>query len=59
MLWLLPLVAARAVVYKATELPAITARHFIKESAVLFGSIVAFIIITALVLHALAWVVTG
>jgi hypothetical protein len=58
MLWLLPLVAAIAVAYKATKLPNITAVVFIKETAILFGSIVVFIIITALVLYALAWLIT-
>lgn len=57
MLWLLPLVAAIAVTYKATKLPTITASIFLKEVAVLFGSIVTFIIITALVLYALAWLI--
>ena len=58
MLWLLPLAAALAVVYKATKLPTITARNFIKEAAILFGSIVVFIIITALALYTLAWLIT-
>ncbi len=58
MLWLLPLAAAIAVVYKATKLPTITARSFIKEAAISFGSIVVFIIITALALYTLAWLIT-
>jgi len=58
MLCLLPLAAAIAVVYKATKLPTITARNFIKEAAILFGSIVVFIIITALALYTLAWLIT-
>ncbi len=58
LLWLLPLAAAIAVVYKATKLSTITAGNFIKEAAVLFGSIVIFIIITALALYALAWLIT-
>ena len=58
MLWLLPLVAAIAAAYKATKLPTITAGVFLKEAAILFGSIVAFVIITALVLYALAWLIT-
>jgi hypothetical protein len=58
MLWLLPLAAAIAVVYKATKLPTITARSFIKEAAILFGSIVVFIIITALALYTVAWLIT-
>ncbi len=58
MLWLLPLVVAVTIVYKATKVPKIQAVHFIKEVAVLFGSIVVFMVITALVLYALAWLVT-
>ena len=58
MLWLLPLVAAIAVVYKATKVPKITACHFIKETVLLFGSIVVFMVVTALVLCALAWLIT-
>ncbi|MFZ0033536.1 MAG: hypothetical protein WAK60_00930 [Sedimentisphaerales bacterium] len=58
MMWLLPLTAAIAIVYKATKLPTITAGTFLKEVAVLFGSIVGFIIITALVLYALVWVIS-
>ncbi len=58
MLWLLPITAAIAIVYKATKLPKITTGSFIKESVILFGSIVLFIIITAFVLHILAWIIT-
>jgi hypothetical protein len=58
MLWLLPLVASIAVVYKATKVPKITALNFLKETVILFGSIVIFMIITALVLCASAWFIT-
>lgn len=58
MLWLLPLVASIVVVYKATKVYRIRAYPFIKESAVLFGSILAFIIVAALILYGVAWVVT-
>lgn len=58
MLWLLPLTAAIAVVYKATKLPTVTAANFIKEAVVLFGSIVVFIIVTALALYALVWLIS-
>ena len=58
MLWLLPLVAAIAIIYKATKLPTITAGNFIKEVATLLGSIVVFMVITAFALHALAWLIT-
>ncbi len=58
MLWMLPLTAAIAIVYKATKLPTITAGVFFKEAAILFGSIIAFIIITALALYALVWLIS-
>jgi len=57
-LWLLPLTAAIVVVYKATKLPKITAGEFLKEVVVLFGSIVIFIITTALVLFAVVGLIT-
>lgn len=56
MLWLLPLAAAIAVVYKATKVPKVTARSFLKEAATLFGSIVVFIVVAALALYVIAWV---
>jgi hypothetical protein len=56
MLWLLPLTVAIAVVYKATKVPKIKAGNFIKESILLFGSIVVFMAITALILYVFAWV---
>jgi hypothetical protein len=57
MLWLLPLVAAIAIVYKATKLPEIKIFNFVKESVILFGSIVIFMFVTALVLYSIAWLV--
>ncbi len=56
--WLLPLMAAIVIVYKATKLPTITAGDFLKETAVLFSSIIVFIFMIALVLYALAWLIT-
>ncbi len=58
MLWLLPLLASVVVVYKATKVYRIRAFSFIRESAVLFGSILAFVIVIALVLYGMSWVVT-
>ncbi|MHC4842460.1 MAG: hypothetical protein ACYTFM_01570 [Planctomycetota bacterium] len=58
MLWLLPLVASIAIVYKALKVKKIQFGIFLKEVAVLFGSIVIFISITALVLFALSWWLT-
>jgi hypothetical protein len=58
MLWLLPLVAAIAIVYKATKVSAIRPRSFLRECAVLFGSIMVFVIVAALILFAIAWIIT-
>jgi hypothetical protein len=55
LLWLLPLVAAVAVVYKATKVGKVRALSFARESAVLFGSIIAFIVVAALMLYCMAW----
>jgi hypothetical protein len=57
-LWLLPLAAAIAVCYKATKVREITAAGFFKEAVVLFGSIVAFIAVAALILLAVAYAMT-
>ncbi len=58
LLWLLPLAAAITVVYKATKLPEITLGNFIKETIVLFGSMVVFVIAIALGLYVFAWLIT-
>lgn len=58
MLWMLPLAAAIAVVYKAIKMSKITSAGFIKESVVLFGSIAAFIIATAVILCIVAYLAT-
>jgi len=55
---MLPLVAAIAIAYKATKVKAITAAKFAKEVAVLFGSIIIFMVLTALVLHVFALLFT-
>ena len=57
MLWLIPLAVAIAIVYKATKLPEIKFANFLKESVLLFGSIVIFMLVTALVLYFIAWLI--
>jgi hypothetical protein len=59
LLLVLPLLAAIAVVYKATKVPKVTVGNFLKETMLLFGSIFVFIVITALVLAAVAWLIIG
>jgi hypothetical protein len=58
MLWMLPLVVAMVIIYKAIRLPTITVRSFLKE-VVLTSSVVVFVYtIAALALLALAWLIT-
>ena len=56
--WLLPLAAAISIGYKATKLSEIKAGSFFKDVVGLFGSIVGFMAITALVLYAITWLAT-
>ena len=57
-MWILPLMVAIVVVYKTTKLSEITARKFLKETAGLFLSILVFIVVTALVLHTIAYLIS-
>jgi hypothetical protein len=57
-LWLLPLIASISIVYKATKISKIKAFGFLKEVTILFGSIVVFMAVTAMVLCILAWLIT-
>jgi len=43
----LPLIAVISVVYKATKLEKIELVHFVRETILLFGSIVIFMVLTA------------
>jgi small-conductance mechanosensitive channel len=58
MLWLLPLVVSIAVVYKSTKVYRIQLWPFAKESAVLLGSIIVFIVVAAVILYGITWIVT-
>jgi len=57
LLLMIPVVAAIAIVYKATKLERITAGRFLKETFLLFVSIVAVMVVTALVLASVAWLI--
>jgi hypothetical protein len=55
MLWMLPLTAAIAIVYKATKVHSVEPKAFAKETALLFGSIAVFMALAAAILCAIAW----
>jgi hypothetical protein len=59
LLWLLPLLAAVALVYKALKLPVITANKFIREVVVLFGTILLVMALIAVGLYVVDRVITG
>ncbi len=58
LLLLLPLVVSIAVVYKATKVPKIMFGNFIKETLLLFLSIMASLLLITLILAAIAHFVT-
>jgi hypothetical protein len=59
LLWLLPLLAAVALVYKALKLPVITANKFIREVIMLFGTILICMALIAAGLYVVDCVITG
>lgn len=55
----LPLIAVISIVYKAIKLDEIKFISFLRESILLFGSILAFMIVTAVVIFAIMKAVIG
>ncbi len=53
LLWLLPLVLSIAIVYKATKLKEVSLYKYTREVVLLFGSIMGFMILAAVVLYLL------
>jgi uncharacterized membrane protein required for colicin V production len=58
MLWMFPLLAAIAVVYKTTKLRALLTKIFLKETLTLFGVLSGFMILAVIVLILLVWLIT-
>ncbi len=59
MLWMFPLLAAVAIVYKATKVRVIFTLKFIKEVVVLFATMSALMILAGFALYVLVTVLTG
>jgi len=59
MLWMFPLLASIAVIYKATKLRAMLWKIFIRESILLFAVLSGFMILAAVVLNLLVWMITS
>jgi hypothetical protein len=58
MVWMFPLLAAIAIVYKTTKLRALLATVFLRETLVLFGVLSGFMILAIVVLNLLVWLIT-
>ena len=59
MLWMFPLLAAVALIYKAVKLRVMFMDKYFKEVFILFVSISIFIIFIGIALHALVYFLTG
>lgn len=59
MLWMFPLLAAIALVYKATKMRVLFLRKYLLESLLLFLSVSGFMIMAIIVLNLVCWLITG
>ena len=59
MLWMFPLLAAIALVYKATKMRVLFTKKYLTESLLLFLSVSGFMIMAIIVLNLLSWLVTS
>ncbi|MDO8302480.1 MAG: hypothetical protein Q7T18_04475 [Sedimentisphaerales bacterium] len=59
LIWLLPLLAAVAVVYKALKLSTIEAGRFCREVVMLFGTILLFMALIAVGLYVINRIISG
>lgn len=59
MLWMFPLIAGIAVIYKATKMRVLFTRRFILESLILFLTVSGFMIAAIVVLNLIAWLITS
>jgi hypothetical protein len=58
MLWMFPLLASVALVYKATKLRVFHWKRYWKEVGILFVTLSGFMIMAAIALNLLVWVIT-
>jgi hypothetical protein len=59
LLWMFPLLASIAIIYKATKMRVLFYRKFFKETGILFLTISIFMILTGVALNLLVWIITG
>ena len=59
MLWMFPLIAAIALVYKATKMRVLFVKKYLLQSLLLFITISGFMIMAIIVLNLLSWLLTS
>lgn len=59
MLWMFPLLAAIAIIYKATKLRVLFWRRFIREVLILFATLSGFMFAAIIVLNLVTWLGTS
>ena len=59
MLWMFPLLAAIALVYKATKMRVLLTKRYLIESLLLFLSVSGFMIAAIIALNLLSWLFTS
>ena len=59
MLWMFPLLLSIAIIYKATKVRVIFWPAFLKSVVILFLTLSAFMIATAVLLNLAVWIFTG
>jgi hypothetical protein len=58
LIWMFPLLAAIAMIYKATKMKAMLMKRFFIESLILFLTISGFMILAIFVLILVSWMIT-
>jgi hypothetical protein len=59
LLWIFPLLASIAIVYKATKMRVVFLRKFFREVIILFCTLSVVMILIAVALHVIVWLLTG
>ena len=59
LLWMFPLLASVAIIYKATKLRVIFLGKFFKEVIILFFTVSLFMVLVAVALHIIVWLLAG
>ncbi len=59
LLWVFPLLASVAFIYKATKVRVIFLRRFFKDVGILFCTLSVVMILVAAALHIIVWILTG